>query len=129
MSAFMMTSSDFLALANFADVPAFCRPAFALALHNANADSIEYRYGARAWDPGESRPTLDTAATPREVPSDYALIKLTHCFDYQSCEVPDYFEGEVAAAVKAIREAAAARLGMTVEAARQTIAYDEARWG
>jgi len=48
-----------------------------------------------------------------------ALIKATHCYDYQACETPDYPESWAAAVMRQIREAAILHLP----------GYDEAPWG
>lgn len=48
-----------------------------------------------------------------------AIIKLTHCFDYQACETDDYASTPAAAISRALREAATYHLP----------GYDQAPWG
>lgn len=48
-----------------------------------------------------------------------AIIKLTHCFDYQACETDDYATTPAAAISRALRDAATYHLP----------GYDKAPWG
>jgi hypothetical protein len=128
MSAFQMSDSAFATLAAASGAPTFCRYALAKAFHDANADSMEYRYGSRAWGEDGVRPVFQ-GAKPREIENDYALLKLAHCYNYQSCEDPCFDETEAYGVLCAIIESACARLGVDEDQARSAREYKEARWG
>jgi hypothetical protein len=81
-------------------------------LVNENYRSVNYRYGESSKPHAFIRPHIEPL-TPVEI------IKLCHCYRYQSCETEDWENTEAFAIYDALREAAIAALP----------GYEEAPWG
>lgn len=92
-----------------------------------NLRSLAYRYGERH---GFIQGTVDDFLAAYHFRSDYraftmrpgaavSVIKGTHCYDYQACETPDYFETWAAAVMRNIRD----------DASHYLPGYDSAPWG
>jgi hypothetical protein len=82
-------------------------------LYKANVDSVNYRYNDSESADGFKYRTEGVYATPVQI------IKACDCFDYQSCEVPDYENTTAAKLIDSIRRSAI----------RALPGYDSASWG
>ena len=81
-------------------------------LVDENYRSVNYRYDEDS-QPHEFKYTPRRSFTPVEI------VKLCDCYNYQTCETPDYKHTEAWAIVNALRERAIHRLA----------GYDDAPWG
>lgn len=86
---------------------------FGLELIRENIRSLEYRYHPTNDSKSLSDSHLkryrfhpDPRGTIIAPDSSVRIIKATHCYDYQSCETPDYARSWAAAVMRHIREAA-----------------------
>lgn len=102
---------------------------FGKALLRENLRSLTYRYGDKHGftdAPGGDEAYLlryrfkaDHRAFMGKTGGPLAIIKATHCFDYQACETPDYPKTWAAEFMRLIRDAACHHLP----------GYDDAPWG
>lgn len=100
-----------------------------IALLKENVRSLNYRYGENGVLPrhlanaGHCLDVYRFCPDPRGVlqrsGTALAIIKATHCYDYQSCETPDYLTTWAADVMRHIREGACYLLP----------GYDDAPWG
>ncbi len=83
-------------------------------LRSENERSYNYRY----QEDGHQPVKYESVALPMDVPA-AAIIKMCDCYEYQSCEHPEWKESRARAIVGSIRQAAVCKLP----------GYREAPWG
>lgn len=148
MSAFLLSYTHINVLITFAKAQRLVLPApeapkdisvsvdsyeraleFGRELIRENLRSLSFRYGDNPPCPARFTSTEqylelysfhpDSRGLVTRCGSAIAIIKATHCYDYQSCETPDYLKSWAAEVMRNIRDAACYLLP----------GYDEAPWG
>jgi hypothetical protein len=99
------------------------------AMFAENMRSLRHRYddADSCWTEGKELERGFAFSEVRVAP--VALLKACDCYDYQACETDDYERTPVARLVNAVRAYALGQLGMTLERAQASRAYDVAPWG
>lgn len=99
-------------------------------LWQENLRSVAYRYpndrdGERPGPVGfrDSMVESYTYRGPQDVSDSALVLKQAHCFDYQSCEHPEYADSEACTWVRKLCEK------LDGERAGQSAAYNAAPWG
>jgi hypothetical protein len=95
--------------------------ALGAALWEANLASVDYRYS-------ETNEREPYAFSPNRVPL-VTLLKALSCYDYQSCERPDWRDNPAKRFTDRMMEGVALKLGMSQERASRLPAYGAAPWG
>jgi len=75
-------------------------------LRAENERSVNYRYREQMPTSTVTFRFVDTRAMPPAV----SIVKACNCYDYQTCETPDYYGTDAARIVDAIRHTAIAQL-------------------
>lgn len=86
---------------------------------DANVKSVDYRYDSRHHED-----VVYHHGLPSDFLDPYQSLKAIDCFDYQSCEPPDYNESDVKAYLDRLTNAIARDRPY-----RDTPGYETAKWG
>lgn len=88
-----------------------------------NYRSVNYRYG-------EINSAEIVYGEVVDLPSPVSMLKQLLCYDYQTCECPDYARTQAKAIVKACMNHVLTLLpGFTIDQLRATPQYQQAPWG
>lgn len=91
-------------------------------LWRENVASVSYRYR-------EARPDVFYRFEPNALNDPWSLVKQLDCYDYQSCEHPEWEASEARALIENLRAHTMAALGMPLTNYQETANWREAPWG
>lgn len=91
-------------------------------LWRENVASVSYRYR-------EARPDVFYRFEPNALNDPWSLVKQLDCYDYQSCEHPEWEDSEACAIVNDLRAHIVKSLGMPLEYYKDAEQWGGAPWG